>query len=274
MKNKNTQLLQELEQLSSQELSQMLHTQLEKDKPDGELVRQLLILLKAREPAYSEQLTPEQEAAWQQFKKDCAEDREYLQARKKPRWFAGMAAMAVIAVLLLFTIPAAESAQTVLERLGSWKDSVLAFFAPTEEQPQYVFQTDHPGLQQIYDELTSLGVTRPVVPTWIPEGYELSEFNTTNTPAKIRIYAVLTNGERAITFRINIYGADAPRQYEITNSDTKEVDMAGIIHSISNNNDAWMAIWSSDNLECSLTVDCQEDILYRILESIYVTEAN
>ena len=44
------------------------------------------------------------------------------------------------------------------------------------EQPEYVFETDHPGLQQIYDAVVEMGVTEPVVPMWVPEGYDLVEY--------------------------------------------------------------------------------------------------
>ena len=41
---------------------------------------------------------------------------------------------------------------------------------------------------------------------------------------------------------------------------------------ITQNNDSWVAVWTKENIECFLTLDCQEDTLRRILGSIYVTE--
>jgi len=33
-------------------------------------------------------------------------------------------------------------------------------------------------------------------------------------------------------------------------------------------------VWVRDNLECSLTVDCQEDTLFEMLRSIYKMEVS
>ena len=46
----------------------------------------------------------------------------------------------------------------------------------------------------------------------------------------------------------------------------------GTVFNIMHNNDIWVVTWVKDNVECSIFVDCQEDVLNRILESIYVME--
>ena len=53
---------------------------------------------------------------------------------------------------------------------------MFAFFSPdepTQAIEEYEFRTEHPGLQEVYDAVAGLGVTEPVVPMWIPEGYTL-----------------------------------------------------------------------------------------------------
>ena len=49
-------------------------------------------------------------------------------------------------------------------------------------------------------------------------------------------------------------------------------EAAGIDHFIVKNTDAWVVVWTKDNIECSISVDCQEDELDRILRSIYTKE--
>lgn len=271
-KSNKAQLLKELEQIPSPQLTQMLHAELKKDRLDDELIRTILQVQEAREENHPP-IDEDTRAAWEQLQNDWAEDAE-VPARKKPKRVLKIAALAAVLCLVLLAIPDASGSNSFFDRVGTWKDSVLDFFKPTEVQQEYIFQTDHPGLQKVYDEVVALGVTQPVVPTWIPDGYELKKFNTTNTPTKIRIYAVFEEGERAITICLNIHGTDAPRKYEIDDPDATEVELAGIEHSIIGNDGALMAVWTKDNLECSLTVDCQEDAFYKILESIYVTEAN
>ena len=45
-------------------------------------------------------------------------------------------------------------------------------------------------------------------------------------------------------------------------------------YNITRNNDWWVAVWTKDNIECSIALDCQEETLRRILDSIYTMEDN
>lgn len=271
-KSNKAQLLKELEQIPSPQLTQMLHAELKKDRLDDELIRTILQVQEAREENHPP-IDEDTRAAWEQLQNDWAEDAE-VPARKKPKRVLKIAALAAVLCLVLLAIPDASGSNSFFDRVGTWKDSVLEFFKPTEVQQEYIFQTDHPGLQKVYDEVVALGVTQPVVPTWIPDGYELVEIKTSNVPGRVTIYTLLSNGEQEIVLTIDVYGVDMPREYEITNPDAEKIDLEGISHSITSNNAAWIAVWTRDNLECSLSVDCQEDVFYKILESIYVTEAN
>ena len=113
-----------------------------------------------------------------------------------------------------------------------------------------------------------------MVPSWVPMECLLTELKITNTPSKIKVYAVLTCREEKIIICYNIYGSDEPRKYETDGPDAENIELGGIIHSVNRNEGTQIAFWSRDNIECSLTVDYEEDILDRILNSIYVTEAN
>ena len=48
--------------------------------------------------------------------------------------------------------------------------------------------------------------------------------------------------------------------------------MNGVIHNLFRNEELWTVVWTRDNVECSVFIDCQEDALRRVLESIYVME--
>lgn len=273
-KRNNLLLRQELEALSNLRLSEMLREELQRDRPDGDKVRLLLQVLEAREentPPIDDRAL----AAWERFQKDCADSSSPAPKpqKKRNRWLQ-LGAIAAVLCLVLLVIPTARGNDDFFVRVGVWKDTVLEFFLPSEVQQEYIFRTSHPGLQKVYDEVSALGVTKPVVPSWLPLELELTKFRVSNAPTKITVYSLFTQGGNQITLKINIYGIDLPREYETDDPNADKVDLDGIIHSISINDDARIAFWSRDNIECSLTVDYEEDILDRILNSIYVTEAN
>jgi hypothetical protein len=38
------------------------------------------------------------------------------------------------------------------------------------------------------------------------------------------------------------------------------------------NYDIWNVVWAKDNVICTLTISCLEDVLYKVIDSIYVME--
>lgn len=273
-KRNNLLLRQELEALSNLRLSEVLREELQRDRPDGDKVRLLLQVLESREentPPIDDRAL----AAWERFQKDCADSSSPApQPQKKRNRWLQLGAIAAVLCLVLLVIPTARGNDDFFFRVGTWKDTVLEFFHPSEVQQEYIFRTDHPGLQRVYDDVSALGVTQPVVPSWVPPELELTKFRVSNAPTKITVYSLFTQGENQITLKINIYGIDLPREYETDGPDTEYIELSGIIHSVTGNEGARIAFWTRDNIECSLTVDYEEDILDRILNSIYVTEAN
>ena len=273
-KRNNLLLRQELEALSNLRLSEMLREELQRDRPDGDKVRLLLQVLEAREentPPIDDRAL----AAWERFQKDCADSSSPAPKpqKKRNRWLQ-LGAIAAVLCLVLLVIPTAKGNDDFFVRVGVWKDTVLEFLLPSEVQQEYIFRTDHPGLQRVYDDVSALGVTKPVVPSWLPLELQLSDYKITNGPTKITVYALFKDGTHKVILKLNIYGADLPRKYETDSPDTEHIELGGIIHSVTGNEGAQIAFWTRDNIECSLTVEHEEDILDRILNSIYVTEAN
>jgi len=276
-KDNNGHLRPELEQMPTQQLNELLHKELEKESVDGDLVRLIMQLLEVRESKDEPELNEACIAAWEQFKANCAEDRKSIGSQPPARnrnWMVRAAAVAAALVILVFAVPAVSGAGNVVEMFSRWTGSIFDLFNPNAVQPAYVFKTEHQGLQQVYDTVSQLGITQPVVPMWIPDGYELVELKTTNTPSKVKVYAILAKDESIIVITVELYGTNTPHKYETEVAETTEVEIGEVTHYIERNDGAYVAVWFRDNLECSLTVDCQEDTLFEMLRSIYKMEVS
>ena len=94
----------------------------------------------------------------------------------------------------------------------------------------------------------------------------------TSTPTKIIVHARFSNGNEKILLSITVYGADAVPVHESDETGSTNVELAGIDHEITSNDGKWLAVWERENIQCSLTVDGQEDIIHDMLESIYMME--
>lgn len=272
-RNDEARLREALEHISTPQLDAMLHKELDSEDPDSRNVRLILKVLHDREKEAATPPGPEAEAAWA----------AYLMAtgsRKREAPGVGtillrVASVAVILAVLLMFLPQESSAKNIFEWLFQWTDSILELMDGDGSgggDNEYRFTTDHPGLQQVYDTVTELGITQPVVPMWLPEGFELTECKVMQTPAKTTVAATFMHGSDEICFRINAYTDSVSSSYHKNKDVSKEIEIHGITHALTKNNDKWTVVWVQENIECSIFADCQEDALLAILKSIYTME--
>lgn len=262
-----------LEQLSVQQLEEMLRQELNKQQPEGDTVRQILAELRTRTEPVDTQ-SPAVQAAVRKFKADeeAWQKRRRHQACRK--WLAGVLSAAAVLCVVLLAVPGAANAESIWERLARWTETVFAFFSSEDDQSDDTYVTDHPGLQQVYDAVTELGITQPVVPTWLPEEYELSKLSVHQQPAKARIYAKFNAGTNLIAYTINENQDYAVTQYSKDEEGIETYENGGIIHYILRNGNRITAIWNTESIECSVCVEGQEEVLYQIIDSIYEREAS
>ena len=272
--NKKTYLREELEQSSSRELETLLQQELQAETPDGEKIRELLKILEERHHQNPDQITISGADAWEKYKLGKTANKKG-QNRHNRFGLRIAAALAVVFTVAALALPQFASAENWLELIARWSDDFIEFFSTgNEKQEEYVFKTDNPGLQQIYDAVTEMGVTEPVVPMWIEDGYELMEIKETTTPGKQKIYARLNYGKNEAVLVVTLYFDEAMNQVHKGEDEPKTYEINGIIHYISQNGEKQVAVWAREKISCTLSVGCQEDTFYRILDSIYTAEEN
>ena len=264
-----------IEQMPTEQLDEMLRYELEKVPVDEVAVRLIMDVLEERDQDNPVEINDKIQAAWEKYQAYTpVKERKRISLRSWP--MRAVAAVVVIALLAFTVMPQSAEADNFWERFARWTESIFEFFAPGDDSvdEEYVFTTDNPGLQQVYDTVTALGVTDPVVPMWLPDGYEMIECKVVEAPTKSFIYAHFSNGTNKATLDIAIRSAESPRQYIKDAENTKECEFGGIVHNVLHNEEWWTAAWARDRLECAIYIDCQEETLYKILKSIYTMEAN
>ncbi len=274
--NSITSLREMMEQLPTEQLDQMLQEELEKEKPDGNAVRMILQVLREREKDMPVEITPGIQKAWEKYQRNIANPEVQSGRKKRVRtWFIRIGSVAAMLCILLLAIPGEAEAESLFDKLTSLTDSIVEFFSPgqaNDNPEEYQFKTDHPGLQQVYDAVVALGVKEPVVPSWLPEGYALAECKTVNTSKKTSLVVNFAKESDFAILSYDIYNLDVSHEYHWDGEDIRTYERRGQKYTIMLNNDRWVVIWFTEKTECFLTLDCSEDVVYKILDSIYVTE--
>lgn len=270
MWDKELILQRALETISTEQLRAILDAETRKDIPDDDLVLSILHILEDREPEVPDSESEKEKAAWKLYQKR-------VRARKRYRLlhtgsFMRVAAVVLVVCLLFAMVPQQVEAESWWQRLTRWTDDFFGFFREDEEAfylNEYEFQTDNPGLQQVYDAVVEMGVTIPAVPMWLPEGYELVECTTVETPVKKYVYALFLNNDKECVLKVNVLNMQDTKDYFKDEIPVEKIEKGGMIHSVVQNMDRWAVSWIKDNTECFFTIDCSEEILHEIIESIY-----
>lgn len=277
--NKIPSVRQVLEQLSTEQLDQMLDEELHSEVPDADAVRMIMRILRERDDAARKDtpvvLTPQQIEAWEKYQRDTAqiwkEENRIIQFR---RWALKAASIAAVLVLLFLPIlPQEAGAESLWNRLARLTDDLVDFFGPNDNMDRieaYEFKTGNPGLQQLYDAVVELGVTKPVVPMWLPIIEDSVEINTAKTPTSTGL--AVDFPQNKTVFKIDISHSEVSHKYTRDETEVKKFAVNETTFYIMRNLNYWVAIWNVDEIECFIQIDCQEDVLHKILKSIYSME--
>lgn len=266
----NVSLLESLEQLTTLQLDDMLRVELEKQLPEEHRVRLILKVLRAREADYPVVRNGQIDAALETYR------RKVSPAADKPgKHLRKVAAIVILCGLILFSLPQNAAATGLFDRIAAWAGTIFELFTygdPDNTPKEYVFRTEHPGLQELHDTLVDLGVTMPVVPTWLDAEYELNRCTVKVTPITTKVRAVFDGEQNEVLIEINIYSDSIPREFHKEEQPVEIHEFNGTDYYIFRNKERWTVVWAEENIECSLIIECQEEVLYKILDSIYTVE--
>ena len=275
--NNMTSLRGMLEQMPTEKLDEMLHEELRNEPADDNAIRMIMSVLRERDKDKPVEITLKIEKAWEKYQHDIAKlDRQESRSQQVRSWLLKAAVTAaVLALVLVPIVPQEAGAESLWGALVRLTTDIVEFFGPDDNKgrlAEYEFRTDNPGLQQLHDAVVELGVTDPYVPMWLPVVCETIDIKTVSTPARSGITASFPYEDGEIVYKMAIYATEVSHKYQKDEIAVEKHEIYDTTFNIMRNNEMWVVIWAKDNIECSIFVDCQEEVLYRILESIYVME--
>lgn len=260
------------QQMPTEELDQILQAELKKEHPNEEVVLPILHELEEREKDIPVEKTPEVLEILEKLSKHNTSSKQSIHKR---RWLAGIAAAAAVVCIVIMTMVPTARAESLFDILVRWTSSVFEFFTPEQDASnppvEIVFETDNPGLQQLYDKVTKLGVTELVVPMWLPEGFSLSDLKDSPMPGGTKVFCHFENSNNniSITYRIS---ADITGKVEKEETGIEVFEAGQANHFIMDNTEYFSVTWSVDGVECLLSTNISKEDLYTIIKSIYRSE--
>ena len=258
------------QQLPTEELDHILQAELEKEHPNEEVVLPILHELEERERNLHVERTPEVLEISQKLGKYETSSKQSIHKR---RWLTVAAAAVAVVCIVVMALPQTVGAESFIDVLFRWTSSIFEFIDPDKSYPNADgdFATNNPGLQQLYDKVTELGVTELVVPMWLPEGFELSVLQVSPAPRGNKVYGEFMNDSNTIVITYLI-SADISSKIEKDEAGIELFEFRKIRHFIVENDDTLSVTWTVDGVKCLLNANVAKGDLYNIIKSVYRSE--
>lgn len=263
--------------ISLSALREQLRGELSKEHPDRPTVTRILEALKQHSVAEPDTVPPETQRAldalWQNYTspQDSTAGTK-IQKKASNQIIIKISAMAALLVLMICIAPAVVGISNLHKRFGHWNQKEFSFLSatqPTDSQENHAFETDHPGLKKIHEAMEQLGITEPVVPTWIPEEYQLVQLIPFSNPEGSWIFALLKYEDSTIALSVKPWSQSGSNIYLKDTTPVDTLEVSGTMHYIMRNNQEITAAWTANDLECSLSACGSYVDLKKILMSIY-----
>lgn len=269
----NTCMHKALEQMTTQQLDGLLAEEFAKEKPNAEVVLPILRLLEQREKDTKPEITPEIQQAWEAFQRKTEKVKKPACVRA---WVAGIAAAVALVCLLVFAVPRSANAENLFERIFRWTQSVFQISTPEQDATNppvtYVFRTDNPGLQQLYDKMVELGIDDPVVPMWLPAGSVLLEIKVTPLTDGTKVSAKFDHNGKVIMISYRISDDIIPATGEKDDTYIEVIEIGNVKHAVMENENNLVATWKTEGVSGMVYAELGIEDIRQVIKSIYKRE--
>lgn len=180
------------------------------------------------------------------------------------RWLRSLtAAAAVLAILLLGSVTAKAFGIDIWKAVVKWTQETFHFGEWGNSDPDN--NLPYASLQEALEK----GNTPAwMVPTWIPEGFNLVDITVEQTPLKKIYIAKYTNGEKILRVTVQDYLDRAPIYVEQSEGLVEEYEVSGITFYLFKNNKRTQAVWIVNSYECNILGDLTIEELKLMIDSI------
>lgn len=238
---------------------------------DADAISYVVEVLASRKQVITERTAEE---AWESFQKDyMPEEFNSTNANthaKAHRWRSRLIATAA-AIALLITIPLTAKAfgwENLWSIIAKWANGTFSFVSNENtaiEHPSADDIEEYPSLQSL---LASNGRDPSVVPTWVPEGFDVLDVRMDLSPQQENYSAIYQRNNDEL--RIYMYThLDADWENIEINEDIIEIyERSGVPYYICSNMDELKVIWIIDSYECYISGNLSLEEMKQMINSI------
>lgn len=260
--------------METEELEEILR--LDAEAPEGaesdtELILYILEVLASRRNAKNITGNTAQEA-WESFQQNYMpeEPQKSVNAKKPAFWLRKLAAAAAV-VALLILIPISANALTleeVWDIFARWAKETFSFVSGEDTEVSGPMPGDQREFTSLQEMLQKENCDSTIVPTWIPEGFELAQIEKGSSPMR-EIYTVrYMNSDEVLRIQVITYLSSDVHNSEVESEPIEIYLHNGIDYYIFENMDQLFVTWMAGSYECFISGDVSIDEVKMMIDSI------
>lgn len=185
-----------------------------------------------------------------------------------------LVAAAAIACMLAVMATAQAAGIDVLGAMARWTEDVFSFgqIPPDSEVSDNLNEeaagSEFSSLQEAFD---AYGMTEVHEPTWFPDGYALGELDVTylDDPFRRTYAASYTDGKGFVGISIMSYEEEPATQVQKIDGSVESVEKNGVMFYHIENSVGCTVAWYSDQYEYYLSSSEGNDILWKVVDSMF-----
>lgn len=185
-----------------------------------------------------------------------------LRKRHKKLIRVGLIAAVLVVLLAAVTVAATAMGYNLWGWLPVWNDEDIRFVAETPlETP------NEEDLQTVPMVLASLGITEPLYPSWLPEGFKQTDMLITEKP--LFLHETYKNNDQELTITISPTTGFENTIYQKTENEPYEYPAGGVVHYIFDNNNEVTAVWCTESYTTVIVGKISLDEMKTVIDSVY-----
>lgn len=264
----------ELQSENTQALLDRLETEMDKEEiEDTDLIDAILKLLDERVPVPVPQESPEE--SLRKFRAQYAPildaDNEEREPRPMGRRILRAAMVACLCVALLL-VGAQACGINLIEQFLEWREETFVLRGADSGGQMVLEEAPEGEYTSLAEAVAAYGITDPIVPTWIPDGFEIQYVRAKDQAYATNITARYeANGDKKIILKVYLSPEDIESDIHAEHSDSEYIpyESNGIAFVLSNNNTQHQASWVVGRCSCSINGDLTEREITHMIDSIF-----
>lgn len=273
-----------LEQLTTEELDELLRLEFNADEEDAdpELVLAIMEVIMKREPESIPQIKPEE--TWKTFQaRNLTEEpeneaeqeekqekvisfpQEYQLPHKRKRWLTSVVAAAC--AVFVFCAPVAHGS-TILETMTNWKQTT--FSTPDQQETGTVAVLTNPDYLKVVEAVENATGTA-LLPNWYPDGMTVEQVEDNSDDNLLSYVIVFSKEKQHFLLSVLTYDKNSAMNsmYE-KNEDSGDVryTSGGMPYYVMENLERTVVVWKDKTAEYNLSGFLTQDELEYMMNSI------